>query len=250
MTVWRLWVCGISVCLMPKFEMCVCDLCLSVINVCLGNDCVALIAVSFLWWDLLSLIPLCGISVCWMAEISLGVCKISAMDECLLDNCCLLNNCLKNVRVCGISVCLMPKFEMSVCDICLFVINVCLGNDCVALISSFDGIVCARGLCAGSLYAEWLSSGCVSRISALYECLFRISDCYVFVMGACRGSLFCMSVCIMYVCRIYILDVCVFDDCLAIVGVRHLCVFNARNLKCLSAECLWSMSVWGMTVWL
>ena len=30
---WWLWVCGISVCLMPKFEMSVCDLCLSVINV-------------------------------------------------------------------------------------------------------------------------------------------------------------------------------------------------------------------------
>ena len=98
---------------------------------------------------------------------------------------------------------------MSVCDLCLSVINACLGNDCVALISSFDGIFCARCLCAGSLYAEWLSSGGVSRISALYECLFRMSDCYVFVMGACRGSLFCMSVCIMYVCRIYILDVCV-----------------------------------------
>ena len=140
--------------------------------------------------------------------------------------------------VCGISVSLMPEFEMSVCDLCLSVIKICLGNDCVALISSFDCIFCARCLCAGSLYAEWLSSGCVSRISALYECLFRMSDCYVFVMGACRGCLFCMSVCIMYVCRIYILDVCVFDDCLAIVDVIHLCVFNARNLKCLYAECL------------
>ena len=88
--------------------------------------------------------------------------------------------------VCGISVCLMTKFEMSVCDLCLSVINVCLGNDCLALISCFDGIFCARFFCAGSLYAEWLSSGCVSRISALYECLFRMSDCYVFVMGACR----------------------------------------------------------------
>ena len=136
----------------------------------------------------------------------------------------------------GISLCLMPKFEMSVCR--MSVINVCLGNDCVALISSFDGIFCSRCLCAGSLYAEWLSSGCVSRISALYECLLRISDCYVFLMGACRGCLFCMPVCIMYVCRIYILHVCVFDNCLAVVGVRHLCVFNARNLKCLSAGCL------------
>ena len=77
------------VCLMPKFDMSVCRM--SVINVCFGNDCVALI--SFLWWDLLSPMPLCGISVCWMAEISLCVSKISALDECLLDN------CLKNVRV-------------------------------------------------------------------------------------------------------------------------------------------------------
>ena len=41
--------CGISVCLMPKFGMSVCRM--SVINVFLGNDCVA------------------------------------ALDECLLDNC-------------------------------------------------------------------------------------------------------------------------------------------------------------------
>ena len=37
-----------------------------------------------------------------------------------------------------------------------------------------------------------------------------------------------MSVCIIYVCRMYILDVSVFDDCLAVVGVQHLCVFNAQ----------------------
>ena len=49
----------------------------------------------------------------------------------------------------------------------------------------------------------------------------------VFVMGAFWGCLFCMSVCIIYVSRIYILDVCVFDDCVAVVGVQHLCVFNA-----------------------
>ena len=48
MTVWRLWVGGISVCFMPKFEMSVSSLCVS---------------------------------------------RISALDECLLDN------CLKNVRV-------------------------------------------------------------------------------------------------------------------------------------------------------
>ena len=47
-------------------------------------------------------------------------------------------------------------------------------------------------------------------------------------MGAFRGCLVRMSVCIMYVCRIYILDVCVLDDCVAVVGVQHLSVFNAQ----------------------
>ena len=53
-----------------------------------------------------------------------------------------------------------------------------------------------------------------------------LDDCVpgVFLMGALRGCLFCMSVCIMYVCRIYILDVCVFDNCVAVVGVQHLSV--------------------------
>ena len=37
-----------------------------------------------------------------------------------------------------------------------------------------------------------------------------------------------ISVCIMYVWRMYILDVCVFDDCVAVVGVQHLCVFNPQ----------------------
>ena len=83
------WLCGGCVCapslciLMPKFEMSVCRM--FVINVCLGNDCEALI--SILWWDLLSSMPLCGISVCWMAELSLCVFRVSALDECLLDNC-------------------------------------------------------------------------------------------------------------------------------------------------------------------
>ena len=47
----------------------------------------------------------------------------------------------------------------------------------------------------------------------------------VSLMSAFGGCLFCMSVCIMCVCRIYILDVCVLDDRVAVVGVRHLCVF-------------------------
>ena len=88
------WLCGgcgcaASLSLMPKFEMSVCRM--FAINVCLENDCVALI--SFLWWDLLPSLPLCGISACWMAEICLCVSRISSLDECLLDN------CLKNVRV-------------------------------------------------------------------------------------------------------------------------------------------------------
>ena len=98
MTVWRLWVCSISGWLMPKFEMSVCSLCVSM---------------------------------------------ISALDECLLDNCfkdvrvlnasvenvCLYNGLLINesmiemtlwrLWVCGISVSLMPKFEMSVSSLCL-----------------------------------------------------------------------------------------------------------------------------------
>ena len=45
-----------------------------------------------------------------------------------------------------------------------------------------------------------------------------------FLMGAFRGCLVRMSVCIMYVCMIYILDVFVCDDCAAVVGVQHLCV--------------------------
>ena len=88
------WLCGgcgcaASLSLMFKFEMSACKM--FAINVCLGNDCAALI--SFLWWDFLSSLPLCGISVCWMAETCLCVSRISALDECLLDN------CLKNVRV-------------------------------------------------------------------------------------------------------------------------------------------------------
>ena len=57
-----------------------------------------------------------------------------------------------------------------------------------------------------------------------------LDDCVpgVFVMGAFQGCLFCMSVCIMYVSRIYILDACLFDDCVAVVGVQHLSVFNAQ----------------------
>ena len=85
---------------------------------------------------------------------------------------------------------------------------------------------------------------CEIRVSKMFVCAMRyvlvpvalqcdvilLDDCVpdVFVMGAFRGCLFCMSVCIMSVRRIYILDVCVFDDCVAVLGVQHLCVFNAQ----------------------
>ena len=78
-----------------------------------------------------------------------------------------------------------------------------------------------------------------------------LDDCVpdVFVMGACGGWLFCMSVCIIYVCRIYILDVCVFDDCVAVVGVPDLCVFNAQIwnvcLKNVCDQCLFGVWLGG-----
>ena len=81
-----------------------------------------------------------------------------------------------------------------------------------------------------------------------------LDDCVpdVFVMGACRGCLFCMSVCIMYVCRIYILDVCLFDECLAVVGVRHLCVFHAQTwnvcLQNVRHECLFGEWLYGFNI--
>ena len=62
--------------------------------------------------------PLWGISVCWMAEFSLCVSRISALDECLLDN------CLKNgkwfeprslSRLCGLIVRVRVVPRMSAC---------------------------------------------------------------------------------------------------------------------------------------
>ena len=66
-----------------KFELSVSRM--SLINVCLRNDCVALI--SFLWWDLLSAMPLRGISVC---DICLGdnsVLDAHVRDSCVEDVC-------------------------------------------------------------------------------------------------------------------------------------------------------------------
>ena len=99
MTGWRFWVCSISVCLMPKFEMSVCRM--SVINVCLGNDCEALI--SFLWWDLLSAMPLCGISVCeWLSSVCVSPGFLRWMN-------------VYWITVWRMSQCWMPKFRMSAC---------------------------------------------------------------------------------------------------------------------------------------
>ena len=81
-----------------------------------------------------------------------------------------------------------------------------------------------------------------------------LDDCVpgVFVMGAFRGFLVCMSVCITYVCRIYILDVCVFDDCVAFVGVQHLSVCNAQIwnvcLHNVSDQCLFGEWLCGFNI--
>ena len=82
--------CAASLCiLMPKFEMSVSRM--SVIQ-CLFGEWLCGFNI-LLWWDHLSSMPLCGISVWRMTEFSSCVSRISAPDECLLDN------CLKNVRV-------------------------------------------------------------------------------------------------------------------------------------------------------
>ena len=67
-----------------------------------------------------------------------------------------------------------------------------------------------------------------------------LDDCVpdVFVMGAFQGCLFYIYVCILSDCRTYILDVCVFDDCVAVLGMQHLCVFNAQIWNvCLQNVC-------------
>ena len=85
---------------------------------------------------------------------------------------------------------------------------------------------------------------CEILVSKMFVCAMRyvlvrvvlqwdvivLDDCVpdVFVMGAFPGCMFCMSVCIMNVCRIYSLNLCVFDNCVTVVDVQHLCVFNAQ----------------------
>ena len=107
----------------------------------------------------------------------------------------------------------------------LFRRRLCIGRPCARFL-------CPRCLCAQCpfflvpLVLQW-------NVIVLDDC---VPD--VFVMGACWGCLFCMSVCIMYVCRIYILYVCVLDDCVAVLGVRHLFVFNAQIWNvCLQNVC-------------
>ena len=95
---------------------------------------------------------------------------------------------------------------------------------------------------------------CEFRVSKMFVCampyvlvpvvlqwdVIVLDDCVpdVFVIGAFPGCLFYMSLCIMPVCRIYILDVCVFDDCVAVLGMQHLCVFNAQIWNaCLQDVC-------------
>ena len=125
LTVWRLWVCSISACLMPKFEMSVCRM--SVINVCLWIDCVALI--SFLWCDLLSWMPLCGISVCWMAEFS-----FCPTTGCFTMRChCLRWLCAR---------CLCYGFISGVSVLYVRVYNVCLQD-------IYPRCLCIRWLCGG-----------------------------------------------------------------------------------------------------
>ena len=85
---------------------------------------------------------------------------------------------------------------------------------------------------------------CEIRVSKMFVCampyvlvpvvlqwdVIVLDDCVpdVFVMAEFPGCLFYMSVCIMPVCKIYILDVCVFKDCVALLGMQHLCVLNAQ----------------------
>ena len=102
--------------------------------------------------------------------------------------------------------------------------SVCWTPTCEILVSKM--FVCAMPYFLVPVVLQW-------DVIVLDDCL---PD--VFVMGAFRGCLFCMSVSIMYVFRLYILDVCVFDDCLEVVGVHHLSVFNAQIWNvCLQNVC-------------
>ena len=103
--------------------------------------------------------------------------------------------------------------------------SVCWTPMCEVLVSKM--FVCAMPYVLVPVVLQW-------DVIVLDDC---VPD--VFVMDSFRGCQFCMSVCIMYVCRIYILDVCEIDDCVVVVGVRYLCVFNAQIWN----VCLRSVSV-------
>ena len=102
--------------------------------------------------------------------------------------------------------------------------SVCWTPMCEILVSKM--FVCAMPFVLGPVVLQW-------HVIVLDDC---VPD--VFVMGAFRGCLFCMSEWIMSVCRIYILDVCVFVDWVAVVCVHHLSVFNAQIWNvCLQNVC-------------
>ena len=114
--------------------------------------------------------------------------------------------------------------------------SVCWTLMCEILVSKM--VVCAMPYVLVPVVFQW-------DVIVLDDC---VPD--VFVMGAFRGCMFCMSVYTMYVCRIYILDVCVFDHYVAVVGVQHLCVFNAQIwyvcLQNVCDQCLFGVWLCGL----
>ena len=143
-----------------------------------------------------------------MSVCIMYVCRIYIQDVCVIDDCVVIVGvrylCVFNAQIWN--VCLR---SVSVCDQCLFGEWLCGFN-----ILFWWHRLCSIPLCGISVC--WMAE---FRLCLQDFCAVWMFIQIVFVMGACRGCLFCMSVCIMYVCRIYILDVCVFDDCVAVVGV-------------------------------
>ena len=73
---------------------------------------------------------------------------------------------------CAASLSLMPKFEMSVCR--MFAINVCLENDCVALISFLWWL---RSVCVSPGFLRWMNVYWITvwRMSECWMAKFRMS---------------------------------------------------------------------------
>ena len=124
-----------------------------------------------------------------------------------------------------------------------------------------SGYLFRRCLCVGRSCARFFCPRCLCAQCPMSWCpvvlqwdVIVLDDCVpdVFVMGACGGCLFFMSVFIIYVCMIYILEVCVFDDCVAVMGVQHLCVFNAQIwnvcLKNVCDQCLFGVWLCGFNI--